>query len=152
MSSAIDSVTSLNALNAINQVVQANRGILMGQGTANTPFQEALQNAWSTDERAQPATTIQKTDTSSQDTVLGQGTDVFSGQGMIGSIFQNAVQNVRDTDADLVQAQYLLATGQLDNPATATLAATKNELAVDLLVQLRSRALDAYSTLTQITL
>jgi flagellar hook-basal body complex protein FliE len=96
------------------------------------------------------------------DTVLGSadsqsnltvtGADVFSGQGMIGSIFQNAVQNVRDTDADLVQAQYLLATGQLDNPATATIAATKNELAVDLLVQLRSRALEAYSTLTQITL
>jgi flagellar hook-basal body complex protein FliE len=72
--------------------------------------------------------------------------------GMFGSIFQDAIQNVKDTDAELVQAEYLLSTGQLDNPATVTIAATKNELAVDLLVQLRSKALDAYSQLTQISL
>jgi flagellar hook-basal body complex protein FliE len=71
---------------------------------------------------------------------------------MFGSIFQNAIQNVKDTDAELVQSEYLLSTGQIDNPATVTIAATKNELAVDLLVQLRNKALDAYSQLTQITL
>jgi flagellar hook-basal body complex protein FliE len=72
--------------------------------------------------------------------------------GMFGSIFQDAIQNVKDTDADLVQAEYLLTTGQLDNPATVTIAATKNQLAVELLVQLRNKALDAYSQLTQISL
>jgi flagellar hook-basal body complex protein FliE len=75
-----------------------------------------------------------------------------SEQGVFGSIFQNAIQNVKETDEDLVQAQYLLATGQLDNPATVSIAATKNELAVDLLVQLRNKALDAYSELTRISL
>jgi flagellar hook-basal body complex protein FliE len=68
------------------------------------------------------------------------------------SIFQDAIQNVKDTDADLVQSEYLLSTGQLDNPATVTIAATKSELAVSLLVQLRNKALDAYSELTRISL
>jgi flagellar hook-basal body complex protein FliE len=72
--------------------------------------------------------------------------------GIFGSIYQNAIENVKETDADLVQAQYLLSTGQLDNPATVTIAATKNELAVSLLVQLRNKALDAYSELTRISL
>jgi flagellar hook-basal body complex protein FliE len=72
--------------------------------------------------------------------------------GLFYDIFQSAIQNVKDTDADLVQSQYLLSTGQLDNPATVTIAATKSELAVDLLVQLRNKALDAYSELTRISL
>ncbi len=71
---------------------------------------------------------------------------------MFASIFQNAVQNVKDTDAEKVQVQYLLATGQLDNPAVANIAATKNELAVNLLIQLRNKALDAYSELTRISI
>jgi flagellar hook-basal body complex protein FliE len=75
-----------------------------------------------------------------------------SGAGAFYSIFQDAIQNVKDTDSDLVQAEYLLSTGQLDNPATVTIAATKSELAVDLLVQLRNKALDAYSELTRISL
>jgi flagellar hook-basal body complex protein FliE len=83
---------------------------------------------------------------STQTSTTSSDTSVF------GSIFQNAIQNVKDTDAELVQAQYLLSTGQLDNPATVSIAATKSELAVDLLVQLRNKALDAYSELTRISL
>ena len=64
-----------------------------------------------------------------------------------GQIFNSLIQNVIDTDAEFTQAQYLLATGQLDNPAQLSLAAYKNEIAVDLLVQLRNRALDAYNEL-----
>jgi flagellar hook-basal body complex protein FliE len=78
--------------------------------------------------------------------------ETSSGTGFFYSIFQDAVQNVKDTDSDLVQSQYLLSTGQLDNPATVTIAATKSELAVELLVQLRNKALDAYSELTRISL
>ena len=64
-----------------------------------------------------------------------------------GQIFKSLIQNVKDTDAEFTQAQYLLATGQLDNPAQLSLAAYKNEVAVSLLVQLRNRALDAYNEL-----
>ena len=64
-----------------------------------------------------------------------------------GQIFKSLIQNVKDTDAEFNQAHYMLATGQLDNPAQLSLAAYKNEIAVDLLVQLRNRALDAYNEL-----
>lgn len=73
-------------------------------------------------------------------------------QNPFGSVFQSAIQNVRDTDAEKNQAEYLLATGQLDNPAALTIASTKNQIAVDLLVQLRNKALDAYSELTRISI
>ena len=72
--------------------------------------------------------------------------------GMFGTIFRSAIQNVRTTDAEKTEAEYLLATGQLDNPAALTIATTKNQIAVELLVQLRNKALDAYSELTRISL
>ena len=64
-----------------------------------------------------------------------------------GQIFKSLIQNVKDTDAEFTQAQYLLATGQLDNPAQVSLAAYKNEIAVELLVQLRDKAMEAYNQL-----
>lgn len=74
------------------------------------------------------------------------------GEGSVfASIFQNAIQNVKETDAAVVEAQYLLSTGQLDNPATAMIAITKESTAVNLLIQLRNRALDAYQELTRLS-
>ncbi|MEA5143044.1 MAG: flagellar hook-basal body complex protein FliE [Oscillibacter sp.] len=72
--------------------------------------------------------------------------------GMFGEILQNAVENVKTTDAEKNKAEYLLATGQLDNPAELTIATTKAQLSVDLLVQLRNKALDAYSELNRLSL
>ena len=68
-------------------------------------------------------------------------------QSAFGQIFHSLIQNVKDTDAEFTQAQYLLATGQLDNPAQLSIAAYKNQIAVDLLVQLRNKALDVYNEL-----
>ena len=68
------------------------------------------------------------------------------------SIFRSAVEQVKQTDAEKNQAEYLLATGQLDNPAELMTALTKNELSVSLLVQLRNKALDAYSELARISI
>lgn len=70
-----------------------------------------------------------------------------AGESIFGSIFKTAIQNVRDTDAEFTQAQYLLSTGQLENPAEVGIAGYKAEIAVDLLIQLRNRALDMYSEL-----
>ena len=83
-----------------------------------------------------------------------QGVEQVSGgnQGMFASVFQSAIDNVKSTEADVVQTEYLMATGQLDNPAVLTIAETKSAIAVDLLVQLRNKALDAYSELTRINL
>lgn len=74
------------------------------------------------------------------------------GQNVFTEIFQSAIDNVKATDAEKNQAQYLLATGQLDNPADLTMAITKAELSSDLLIQLRNRALDAYSEISRISL
>jgi flagellar hook-basal body complex protein FliE len=73
-------------------------------------------------------------------------------QQSFGAIFQSVIENVQETDATKTEAEYLLATGQLDNPASLTIASTKYELAVDLLVQLRSKAMDAYSELTRMSI
>ncbi len=66
------------------------------------------------------------------------------------SIFKTAVQNVIDTDHDYTNKQYLLATGQIDNVADVTIAGSKAQLAVDLLVQLRNSALSAYNEILRI--
>ena len=71
---------------------------------------------------------------------------------MFADVFQTAIDQVKTTDAEKSKAQYLMATGQLDNPAEMTIATTKAQLSVDLLVQLRNKALDAYSELTRINL
>lgn len=75
-----------------------------------------------------------------------------AGTGVFADIFQTAIDNVKTTDAEKNQAEYLLATGQLDDPAELTIASTKAQLSVDLLVQLRNKALDAYSELSRISL
>lgn len=67
-------------------------------------------------------------------------------------IFQSAVNAVKETDMEKTQMEYLMATGQLDNPALLTIASTKAELAVDLLIQLRNKAMDAYNELMRISL
>ena len=66
-------------------------------------------------------------------------------QSLFGAVFQSAIDNVKQTDMEVREAQYLLSTGQLDNPAALTIA-------LDLLIQLRNKALDAYSELTRINL
>ena len=73
-------------------------------------------------------------------------------RGIFADIFRQAVENVKTTDAEKNRAEYLLATGQLDNPAELTIASTKAQLSVDLLVQLRNKALEAYSEVNRISL
>ena len=87
-----------------------------------------------------------------KENAIGQTTKTDAGSSVFRSIFEDAVNDVKTTQQDLEDKQYLLATGQLDNPAALTIASTKNEIAVSLLVQLRNKALDAYSELTRISL
>ena len=74
------------------------------------------------------------------------------GSPIFADVFQYAIDNVKQTDAEKNQAEYLLATGQLDNPATLSIASTKAQLSVELLVQLRNKALDAYSEITRMSI
>lgn len=67
-------------------------------------------------------------------------------------IFQSAIENVKETDGQKNHLEYQLATGQLDNPAELTIASTKAATAVELLVQLRNKALESYSELMRISI
>lgn len=87
--------------------------------------------------------------------LLGQGEGAAAPEGTGGlftDVFKSAIQNVRDTDAEKTQAEYLLATGQLDNPAVQSIASSKYQIAAELLIQLRNKALDSYSELMRISL
>jgi len=74
------------------------------------------------------------------------------GESVFGAVFRSAIDNVKETDNEYKESQYLLTTGQLDNPAATMIAAYKSQTAVNLLVQLRNRALDTYSELTRMNL
>ncbi len=71
---------------------------------------------------------------------------------MFSSVFRAAIDNVKITEADVVEKEYLLATGQLDNPAKVSIASVKSAMAVDMLIQLRNKALEAHSELMRINL
>ena len=71
---------------------------------------------------------------------------------MFASVFQQAIQNVRDTNAQQVDLEYQLATGQIDNPALVTTAITKATTAAELLMQMRNQVLEAYNEIMRISL
>ena len=48
--------------------------------------------------------------------------------------------------------EYLLSTGQLDNPAQLSIAAYKAQASLQLLIQLRNKAVDSYNELMRINL
>lgn len=72
--------------------------------------------------------------------------------GPFSDIFQSAVDAVKQTDAEKTQLEYLMATGQLDNPALLTIASSKAQISVDLLVNLRNKSMEAYNELMRINL
>jgi len=71
---------------------------------------------------------------------------------LFANIFRQAVQDVRDTNAEQVNLEYQLATGQIDNPALVNTATAKAATAAELLMQLRNKALDVYNELMRISI
>lgn len=67
------------------------------------------------------------------------------------SLFTEAIENVKVTDAAKNQAIYDLATGNTDNIHDVVIASTKATLSVDLLINLRNKALDAYNEITSMS-
>lgn len=66
-------------------------------------------------------------------------------------IFRSAIQEANDAQKEVSQNDYLLATGQLENPAASSIAIAKAELSVQMLSQLRTKALDAYNEIMRIS-
>jgi len=75
-----------------------------------------------------------------------------NGGSIFADIFQSAINNVRETEDTVAKSEYLLSTGQLDNPSELSLALYKAEAATSLLVQLRDRVLNAYNELSRINI
>lgn len=71
---------------------------------------------------------------------------------MFADILQSLVDNVKETEAVRSETNYALATGQLDNPAEASIASAQALLATQMLTQVRDRAVSAYSELMRINL
>ena len=67
-------------------------------------------------------------------------------------IFQSLIDNVRETEDEVAKKEYLLSTGQLDNPAELSIALYKAEAATQLMVQVREKMLNVYSELSRISL
>ena len=67
------------------------------------------------------------------------------------SIFEEAINNVRETDQNLAKNQYLLATGQIEDPHTVGIAASQAQLSIDLLAALRTKALEAYNEIMRLS-
>lgn len=86
-----------------------------------------------------PTSRVQETEKSAQ------GGSIFA------DIFKSAIENVREAEDVVAKAEYQLSTGTLDNPAELSLQLYKANTAMNLLVQLRQKALDAYSELSRIS-
>ena len=81
---------------------------------------------------------------------LGEDTQKVSGENGISlfqGIFQDMIGEVREQEDNYMKQQYLLATGQIDDPHTVPIAAAELQLATDMLINLRNKALEAYNSL-----
>lgn len=67
-------------------------------------------------------------------------------------ILQDVVQNVEDTEAVTKMDAYQLSIGKMDDLHTMTINSAKAEVALQTMVQLRNKLLDAYSEIMRINL
>ncbi len=75
-----------------------------------------------------------------------------TGGSVFKDVLQSVVDNLRDSEDEVAKTEYLLSTGQLDNPAQLSMALYKAEVSMSLFVQLREKALSAYSELSRISM
>lgn len=78
--------------------------------------------------------------------------DTRNGGAAFADIFQSLIDNVRETEDEVAKNEYLLSTGQLDNPATLNMSLYKAEVATQMFVQVREKVLNAYNELSRISL
>ena len=67
------------------------------------------------------------------------------------SVLEDTVQNVYDTQKDVEQKQYLLATGQLEDAHSLPIAQAKAELSLEVMISLRNKAMEAYNEILKMS-
>ena len=70
---------------------------------------------------------------------------------VIQSVLEDTVQNVYDTQKDVEQKQYLLATGQLEDAHSLPIAQAKAELSLEVMISLRNKAMEAYNEILKMS-
>ena len=81
---------------------------------------------------------------------VGENAQKISGEkgvSLFQGIFQDMIGDVRELEDNYEKQKYLLATGQIDDPHTVPIAGAELQLSVDMLIQLRNKALEAYNSL-----
>lgn len=74
-----------------------------------------------------------------------------NGVSMFKDVFQNLVSQTVEAEENYAQQQYLLATGQIDDAHTVTIAGSYAQLSVDMLVSLRNKAVESYNELMRLS-
>ncbi|MBN7773773.1 flagellar hook-basal body complex protein FliE [Clostridium aminobutyricum] len=97
---------------------------------------------------------LQTNKTSTKSTgLIDPGSSVDQGaQVPFKSIFEDAIQNVVDTDQQVNLDAQQLATGNSDNLHQYSIDIAKAQLSIDLLVELRNKALDSYSEVMRMSI
>lgn len=75
-----------------------------------------------------------------------------TGGSVFRDVFQSVIDNVRKSEDNVAKQEYLLSTGQMDNPAQLSMALYKAEVSMQMFVQLREKALSAYNEISRISL
>ena len=81
-----------------------------------------------------------------------QKTDAQSNPGLFRSLLEGSVNNLVETEMVSQNDSALLATGQLDDLSSLGINSTKAYLAERFVIEVRNRALDAYSELMRINM
>ncbi len=71
---------------------------------------------------------------------------------LFGSIFQNAIDDVVAAEENVAHKEYLLATGQLEDGHTLSIATAQAQLSIDMLIQLRNHTVEAYNELLRMNI
>lgn len=85
------------------------------------------------------------------------GQDIFAPQKSrqadagFGDVFKQAWNQAAETQDDLAKKQYQLSIGEIEDTHTVPIAASKAQLSLSLLVNLRNKALEAYNEMMRMS-
>lgn len=75
---------------------------------------------------------------------------VTDGAAMFRDVFLSAAGQVKETQLDVENKQYLLATGQLEDAHSLPIAENKASISLNLLISLRNKAIEGYNELMKL--
>lgn len=75
-----------------------------------------------------------------------------TGAEMFKDLFQTLVSEAADAEASFERQKLLLATGQIEDAHTVTIAGSYAQLSVDMLVSMRNKALESYNELMRLNI